>query len=200
MNSPPLILASTSPWRAELLSRLQIPFTQVDPKVDEGPYKEKGLAPRELVTELSIVKARAVQSMNPGTLILAGDQVACIDDRILGKPKTEEKARSQLAAMSGKTHKLVTGTTLLNSVTGDLHTRVDVHEMTMRTLTPQQIASYISRERPLDAAGSYYIEGLGIALFESLRGDDFTAIVGLPLTQVVELFMAAGIDVLAPQS
>ena len=94
MTSKPLILASTSPWRADLLSRLQIPFTQVDPDVDEQPFKEKGLTPRELVTELAIVKAKAVQRMYPGALILAGDQVACIDGMILGKPKTEERARA----------------------------------------------------------------------------------------------------------
>lgn len=199
MISKPLILASTSPWRADLLSRLQIPFTQVDPEVDEQPFKEKGLTPRELVTELAIVKAKAVQRMHPGALILAGDQVACIDGMILGKPKTEERARGQLAAMSGRTHQLITGTALLNGPTGDVHTTVDVHEMTMRPLTPRQIALYISRESPLDAAGSYYVEGLGVALFESMRGEDFTAIVGLPLTQVVQLFAAAGIDVLDPQ-
>jgi septum formation protein len=198
MTAKRLVLASTSPWRADLLARLQIPFAQVDPEVDEEPYKQRGLAPEALVTELALVKARAVASLRPGALVLAGDQVACIDGQILGKPGTEENARAQLAAMSGRTHQLVTGTALLDGRTGDEHVTVDVHAMTMRALSPSQIAMYVARERPLDAAGSYYIEGLGIALFESLRGDDFTAIVGLPLTHCVRLLTAAGIDVLDP--
>jgi len=199
MTGKRLILASTSTWRADLLRRLQIPFTQVDPEVDEDPYKGRGLSPEDLVTELAIVKAQAVARLNPGALILAGDQVASIDGHILGKPGTEANARAQLGLMSGRTHQLITGTALLDGRSGDLHTALDIHAMHMRPLSSSQIAMYVSREKPLDAAGSYYIEGLGIALFESLRGDDFTAIVGLPLTQVVRLFTAAGIDVLDPR-
>ncbi|MCO4773595.1 MAG: septum formation protein Maf [Deltaproteobacteria bacterium] len=198
MTAKRLILASTSSWRADLLGRLQIPFGQVDPEVDEAPYKERGLPPRELVVELAIAKAEAVARLHPGALVLGGDQVAFLDGQVLGKPGTEERARAQLSAMSGRTHELITGTALLDGRTGDVHTAVDVHRMTMRPLSAKQIHHYVSRERPLDAAGSYYIEGLGISLFERLQGDDFTAIIGLPLTQVVRLLTASGIDVLGP--
>ena len=198
MNAMRVILASTSSWRADLLSRLQVPFDQVDPEVDEDPYKERGLPPRELVTELAVAKARAVAARHPEALVIGADQVAFLDGRVLGKPGTAERAEAQLGMLAGRTHELVTGTALIDGRTGDLHTAVDVHRMTMRALSPQQIASYIQREAPLDAAGSYYIEGLGIALFDGIDGSDFTAIIGLPLTQVVRLFTASGIDVLAP--
>ena len=198
MSAPCVILASTSPWRADLLSRLQVSFDQVDPEVDEDPYKERGLPPRELVTELAVAKARAVAARHPEALVIGADQVAFLDGRVLGKPGTAERAEAQLGMLAGRTHELVTGTALIDGRTGDLHTAVDVHRMTMRDLSRQQIASYIQREAPLDAAGSYYIEGLGIALFDGIDGSDFTAIIGLPLTQVVRLFTASGIDVLAP--
>ncbi len=194
--SPPLILASTSRWRAGLLQRLGLPFTQVDSEFDEEPYKARGLAPHALVTELAVGKARAVADAHPGALVLGGDQVAVLGGRILGKPGTAERACAQLAALSGRTHELVTGTALVDGRTGAVHTTVDVHRMRMRTLSEAQIRSYIARESPLDACGSYYIEGLGIALFEELAGADFTAIMGLPLTHVVDLLARAGLDVL----
>ena len=198
MSATRVILASTSSWRADLLSRLQVPFGQVDPEVDEDPYKERGLPPRELVTELAIAKAQAVAARHPEALVIGADQVAFLGGRVLGKPGTVERAETQLGLLAGRTHELVTGTALIDGRTGDIHTAVDVHLMTMRALSRQQIASYIQREKPLDAAGSYYIEGLGIALFDGIDGSDFTAIIGLPLTQVVHLFTASGIDVLAP--
>ncbi len=198
MSAKRLILASTSSWRADLLARLQVPFDQVDPEVDEAPYKERGLPPRDLVTLLAIAKAQAVAARHPEAVVIGADQVAFLDGRVLGKPGSVERAEAQLGLLSGRTHELVTGTALIDGPTGDVRTAVDVHRMTMRTLSHQQIASYVRRESPLDAAGSYYIEGLGIALFDGIDGSDFTAIIGLPLTQVVRLFMASGIDVLAP--
>ncbi len=191
-----LILASTSRFRGEMLRRLQLPFTQVDPGVDEDPWKDKGLPPRELVVELAVAKARAIADEHEDALILGGDQVAFLDGAVLGKPGTPEGARAQLRTMAGRTHELITGTALLDTRTGDVHTALEVHHMTMRALTDAQIADYVARENPVDAAGSYYIESLGIALFESVRGDDFTAIVGLPLSQVVALLGAVGVDVL----
>lgn len=194
--SPPLVLASTSRWRADLLRRLGLPFHQADSDLDEGPWKARGLAPEQLVTELAVAKARAVAPAHPGALVLGGDQVAVLEGRILGKPGTAARARAQLAALSGATHELVTGTALLDGRTGTVHTTVDVHRMRMRPLTDAQIAAYVAREEPLDACGSYYIEGLGVALFEELSGTDYTAIMGLPLTHVVRLLTGAGVDVL----
>lgn len=196
--SPPLVLASTSRWRRGLLERLGVPFACADPELDEEPWKERGLAPRELVEQLAVAKARAVAEQHPGALVLGGDQVACVGDAVLGKPGTVERAEAQLRSMAGRTHELVSGMALLDTRDGSVRTLVDVHRMTLRPLTDGQIAEYVRRERPLDAAGSYYIEGLGIALFESLRGDDYTAILGMPLTGVVRLLAEAGVDVLAP--
>lgn len=196
--SPPLVLASTSRWRRGLLERLGVPFTCADPGVDEDPWKERGLAPRELVEQLAVAKARAVAERHPGALVLGGDQVACVGDAVLGKPGTVERAEAQLRTMAGRTHELVSGLALLDTRDGSVRALVDVHRMTLRSLSDRQIAEYVRRERPLDAAGSYYIEGLGIALFETLRGDDYTAILGMPLTGVVRLLAEAGVDVLAP--
>lgn len=196
--SPPLVLASTSRWRRGLLERLGVPFACADPELDEDPWKERGLPPRELVEQLAVAKARAVAEQHPGALVLGGDQVACVGDAVLGKPGTVERAEAQLRSMAGRTHELVSGMALLDTRDGTVRTLVDVHRMTLRPLTDGQIAEYVRRERPLDAAGSYYIEGLGIALFESLRGDDYTAILGMPLTGVVRLLAEAGVDVLAP--
>jgi len=194
--SPPLVLASTSRGRAGLLERLGLPFTQADSDLDEEPWKSQGLPPEELVTQLAVAKARAVASDYPNALVLGGDQVAVLDGAILGKPGTTERACAQLAALAGRTHELVTGTALLDCRSGALHTTVNVHRMTMRALTPAQIAAYVARDKPLDACGSYYVESLGIALFEELQGSDFTAIMGLPLTHVVDLLGRAGVDVL----
>lgn len=196
--SPPLVLASTSRWRRGLLERLGVPFACADPELDEDPWKERGLPPRELVEQLAVAKARAVAEQHPGALVLGGDQVACVGDAVLGKPGTVERAEAQLRSMAGRTHELVSGMALLDTRDGTVRTLVDVHRMTLRPLTDGQIAEYVRRERPLDAAGSYYIEGLGIALFESLRGDDYTAILGMPLTGVVRLLAEAGVEVLAP--
>ena len=196
--SPPLVLASTSRWRRGLLERLGVPFTCADPELDEDPWKERGLAPRELVEQLAVAKARAVAAQHPGALVLGGDQVACVGEAVLGKPGTVERAEAQLRSMAGRTHELVSGMALLDTRDDTVRTLVDVHRMTLRPLTDGQIAEYVRREQPLDAAGSYYIEGLGIALFESLRGDDYTAILGMPLTGVVRLLAEAGVDVLAP--
>ena len=192
----PLVLASTSRWRKELLTRLGHPFESVDPGVDEAPAMALGLAPRELVLRLAEEKARAVAALRPGCLVLGGDQVACVDGLVLGKPGTAERACAQLRAMAGRTHELVTGLALVLP-DGTARTALDVHRLTMRPLSDAQIASYVARERPLDAAGSYMIEGLGITLFTDVQGRDFTAILGLPLTVVTALLLDAGIDVLA---
>ena len=195
--TPPLVLASTSRWRAEVLARLGLPFTQADPRLDEEPWKARGLSPLALVTALAVAKARAVAAEHPGALILGGDQIGVLGDVILGKPGTAARARAQLTAMAGREHQLVTGTALLDTRDGAVHTAVEVHTMRLRPLTAAQVANYVARDQPLDACGSYYVEGLGIALFERLQGTDPTAIMGLPLTQVVALLDAVGVDVLA---
>lgn len=191
-----IVLASTSPWRGELLGRLGIPFEQLDPDLDEAPYKQRGLPPQELVATLAEAKARALAEQAPDALILGADQVVALDQTVLGKPGTTDRAFAQLRQMSGRTHELITGVALLDAVSGQLQGHVDVHRMTMRTLTDAAIRDYVRRDDPLGCAGSYKVEALGAALFERMEGDDWTAIIGLPLSVVVTLLAGAGVSVL----
>jgi len=191
-----LVLASTSPWRGELLRRLRLPFEQLDPDLDEAPYKERGLPPEELVRVLATAKARALAAEAPDALIFGADQVVAIDGKVLGKPGSEARAVEQLTFLAGRTHHLVTGVALLDARTGAVECRVDVHRMTMRALSEAAIRDYVRRDDPIACAGSYKVESLGIALFDEMDGVDWTAIVGIPLTVVVDLLHAAGVEVL----
>jgi septum formation protein len=193
-----LVLASTSPWRRELLERLGLAFDAVDPELDEDPWKKRGLEPDRLVVALAEAKAQAGAALRPDALVLGSDQVACIDGLILGKPGTTEAACAQLRLLSGRTHRLLTGLALLDARSGSVRTALDVHEVTVRELSDAAIRSYVERDQPLSCAGSYKVESLGIALFERVRGDDYTAVIGLPLTAVVRLLLQAGIDPLDP--
>ena len=191
-----IVLASTSPWRGDLLSRLGLPFDQLDPDLDEAPYKARGLSPAALVEELAGAKAQALVAAAPDALILGADQVVSIDGAILGKPGTDARALDQLRVLAGRTHELITGTALLDARTGRVRTHVDVHRMTMRRLSDAALRDYIRRDDPAQCAGSYKVESLGVALFETMHGADWTAIVGLPLTAVVRLLDDAGVSVL----
>lgn len=188
----PLILASTSRWRAELLSRLGLPFSQEDPGIDEAPWKDRGLPARRLVVALARAKAQAVARRRPGALVLGADQVASIDGRILGKPGSAEAAVEQLLLLQGRTHELVTGLALCQG--RRVRTALDVHRATMRQLDRARIERYVAREDVTGCAGAYKVEGLGIALFSKLCGRDFSAVIGLPLTRVVELLSRVGRD------
>ena len=192
-----LVLASTSPYRKQLLARLRIPFEALDPNVDEDAYKERGLPPNELVRSLAEAKARAVGQVRPRDLVLGGDQCASLDGHILGKPLSFEGSVNQLSLLSGRTHMLVTALSLLDPTTGRCDTVVDVHEMSMRPLGPEQIRRYVELDHPMDCAGSYKLESLGVALFERVAGSDPTAIVGMPLMRLVSMLDAVGYDVFA---
>lgn len=188
-----LLLASTSPWRGELLERLGLPFEQVDPDLDEEPWKGRGLSVEDLVTQLAVAKASALADRAPDAFILGADQVAELDGDVLGKPGTAGRAVEQLSRLAGRTHRLVTGLALL-CPDGSVRTALDVHEVTLRALTRPQIEHYVQRDQPLACAGSYKLESLGIALLQRCRGDDYTAVIGLPLTQVVRLLAESGWD------
>jgi septum formation protein len=194
VSRPTLVLASTSPWRAELLGRLGLPFEQASPELDETPWMERGLPARELTVQLAVAKAAAVAARWPGALVLGADQVVSIDGRILGKPGTIERAAEQLELLSGRTHELVTGLALHDGRTGEVRTGIDVHEVTLRALDRTAIDRYVRREDVTGCAGSYKVEGLGIALFERVSGVDYTAVIGLPLTRVTALLALVGLD------
>ena len=196
MNHPTLVLASTSPFRRELLQRLGLPFVAVAPRVDET--RRPGEPPEALVERLAESKARAVAADFPQALIIGSDQVACVAGEILGKPGNRERALAQLTRAAGQAVVFHTGLCLLNSATGRAQVVREPFRVHFRSLTPAQIAGYVDREEPFQCAGSFKSEGLGIALFERLEGEDPSALVGLPLIRLVALLAAEGVDVLCP--
>lgn len=190
--SQPLVLASTSPFRRALLERLGLPYTTAAPEVDETRRPEE--PPQVLVLRLAESKARAVAPGHPGALIIGSDQVACIDGQVLGKPGGRDAAIAQLQRASGKTVMFHTGLCLLNSATGRAQTLVEPFRVHFRPLTLEQIHGYLDREQPYNCAGSFKSEGLGIALFERLEGEDPSALIGLPLIRLVTLLESEGLD------
>lgn len=189
-----LVLASTSPFRRELLGRLQLPFETASPDVDETA--QEGEAPIDLVVRLSEAKARAAAARFPDALIIGSDQVAVIDDRVLGKPGTHENAVRQLREASGRRVEFLTGLCLFDASADACQTEAVPFAVHFRTLTSGQIESYLRREQPYGCAGSFKSEGLGIALFERMEGDDPNALIGLPLIRLVGMLEKAGVPVL----
>ena len=189
-----LILASSSRYRASLLERLGIPFRSESPDADESP--RAGEQPHELVQRLSVDKARKVAESHPTALVVGSDQLAVCDQQVLGKPGTESNARDQLAMLSGRTVEFLTGLCLVNAATGAQHVALAVTPVTFRSLSAAQIANYVEREQPLDCAGAFKSEGLGIALFTAIGGDDPNALVGLPLIELCNLLAEEGLSVL----
>jgi septum formation protein len=188
---PHLILASTSPYRRELLSRLQVPFETVSPDVDEAPLT--GESPAKTAERLAEAKARAVAGRFPDALIIGSDQVAHLGERRFGKPGTRANAVAQLRAMSGHSVVFHTGLCLLNAATGRVHLRGIPTEVRFRELADAEIERYLDREDSLNCAGSARSEGLGIALLEYMRGDDPNALVGLPLIALSDMLRAEGV-------
>ena len=194
MNSttirPPLILASTSPFRRELLERLGIQFTTAAPDIDESAHPDE--KPSALVRRLSEAKARAIGATCKG-LIIGSDQVATTGDDILGKPGTHENAVEQLKHLSGKRVCFHTGLCLLNTKTDTADVAVVPFNVQFRQLEDSQIENYLQADKPYNCAGSFKSEGLGITLFERMEGDDPTALIGLPLIKLTTMLRKAGI-------
>lgn len=188
-----LLLASSSLYRRELLSRLRLPFECAAPHLDERPLA--GESPEQLVRRLALEKARALAREYRDHLIIGSDQVAALGDRIMGKPHNFERAREQLSSCSGKKLDFLTGLALLDSRTGS--TQVDCIRFSVhfRTLSQQQIDRYLLAEQPYDCAGSFKAEGLGISLFRAMEGEDNTSLIGLPLIRLVDMLNNAGIEV-----
>lgn len=193
-----VILASTSRYRRELIGRLGITVTCMASPFDEEAAKEglSALPIAERARALAIGKAEALGAQHPDAVIIGSDQMGELDGEALGKPHTAENARAQLRRMAGREHRLHTAVALHHRASGRTEALVDTHSLVMRALTDEAIADYVARDAPLDCAGSYRVESLGIALFERVRGDDFTAVIGLPLTKVVGLLEGFGVRVL----
>ncbi len=184
--SLPLILASTSPYRRVLLERLGLSFSVRAPSCDEDAFKDGQRGPKELAELLALEKAKSVALAEPESLVLGSDQVVDLDGEILGKPGSAPAAERQLARLAGREHRLITALALVGPA-GDVARYTDVTRLRMRALSGQEIARYVAHDRPLDCAGSYKIESLGIALFEHIECADYSAISGLPLLALAEL-------------
>ncbi len=190
-----IVLASTSPYRRQLLEQLKIPFVAAVPRYEEEI--DQGVAPELLVKHLALGKAESLAALHPDALIIGADQVF-VDprNRILGKPGSYEAAAAQLKAMSGRSHTFYTGIALHDSSSGESLSDFTTFSVTLRELNEQQIHSYLMRDNPVDCAGSFKIEGLGIALMERMAGDDYTALIGLPLIRLTRMLEQFGVQVL----
>ena len=190
--SRPLVLASTSRYRRELLARLGMPFNVCSPDADETPVADE--TPPETAERLAVVKAQAVAARFPNALIIGSDQVAYLDGRVYGKPGTHENAVRQLREMSGRTVTFHTGLCLLNAESGVARVRGVPIRVTFRQLSDDTIERYLRREQPYDCAGSAKSEGLGISLIARFEGDDPNALIGLPLIALCDLFAEEGVS------
>lgn len=194
MNSQPLILASTSIYRSQLLSTLQIPFKTAAPNIDETPLP--GESAEQTSRRLSQAKAQAVAKGFPDALIIGSDQVALLEGRQIGKPLTHDNAVYQLRAMRGKTVAFYTALTLLNAPSGEMQTDVVITQVSFRNLNDDEIERYLKKEQPYHCAGSAKSEGLGIALISRIQGDDPNALIGLPLISLVSMLSKQGVSAL----
>jgi len=189
-----LVLASTSPYRRELLGRLGLPFEVADPATDESALPDE--TPETLALRLSEAKARAVASTYSDALIIGSDQVAVMEGVVYGKPGTHERAVAQLRALSGKTVNFYTGLCLFDSRSGSAQIRGIPTLVSFRNLEEDEIENYLRREQPYNCAGAAKSEGLGIALLNSMHGDDPNALIGLPLIALCDMLRKAGVKVL----
>ncbi|MEZ7815810.1 MAG: Maf family nucleotide pyrophosphatase [Burkholderiaceae bacterium] len=192
MNRP-LILGSTSVYRAELLERLRLPFTKARPEVDETPLPNE--SPSALAQRLALAKAQAVASVNPSALVIGSDQVADLNGQPLGKPGNFERAVAQLTAMSGQLVIFHTAVALVCHESGFSQQETAVVRVRFRDLSREEIERYVRAEEPYDCAGSAKSEGLGVSLLASMDNDDPTALIGLPLITTCKLLRAAGVVV-----
>jgi len=193
MPYPCIVLASTSIYRKELLQRFGLPFETARPELDETPLP--GEAPITTANRLALGKAVAVADRFPDALIIGSDQVAHRGDLRFDKPGTIERAIEQLREMSGKSITFHTAVCLLNTRTGTRQMTQVSTDTGFRILSETEIARYVERERPLDCAGSAKSEGLGISLLDYMRGDDPTALIGLPLIALAGMLRNEGVQV-----
>ena len=187
----PIVLASTSIYRKQLLERIIPSFECVAPNVDESPREAE--TPWDLVRRLSVEKAQAV-AQHKNAIVIGSDQVGALSDRILTKPLDQTTAVDQLMATSGRTVQFLTGLCVYDSRSGESRSGVDTVTVRFRPFSRAQAQAYVEREQPLDCAGSFKVEGLGIALFEEVRSGDPTSLEGLPLIMLTEFLRQLGAD------
>jgi septum formation protein len=189
-----LVLASTSPFRRELLSKLQVPFEVASPNIDETALIGEKAAQTAL--RLAVEKARAIAPQFPDALIIGSDQVASLDDLHIGKPGTHEKAVEQLKLMRGKTVVFNTALALLNVANNHCQTKLVATKVRFRNLSDAEIESYLLKEKPYNCAGAAKSEGLGIAIIAAIEGPDPNALIGLPLIELITMLNNEGVRVI----
>ena len=187
---PPIILASTSRYRRELLARLQLPFTVRSPGAAEDVIR--GEAPAAMAARLALAKARSIAA--PDALLIGSDQVASLDGEVLRKPGSADVALTQLRACRGRSVLFHTAVAVVATSSGTTLQHVDCTEVVFRRLDDAALEQYVRLESPLDCVGSFKSEGLGVALFERIATQDPTALVGLPLIFVADALRKLGAD------
>ncbi len=192
MTNPKILLASSSTYRRQLLQKLGLAFDWASPDIDEN--HQPGESPTQLVHRLAEAKAHRLASTYPNHLIIGSDQVATLDNCILGKPHTHTNAVAQLRRFRQREVTFLTGLCLFNPKTSRTQTSVESYKVRFRNLSDEQIENYLQREQPYDCAGSFKSEGLGICLFEQLAGDDPNTLIGLPLIALTRMLAAEGVD------
>ncbi|MBI2287673.1 MAG: septum formation inhibitor Maf [Chloroflexi bacterium] len=188
-----IILASASPRRKELLEKVGLKF-----EVDPSNYEEvgqPGLEPHELARKISLGKAEAVASKHKNAIVIAADTFIVADGKVLGKPHTQKRAREMLAAISGKSHSVITGFSIIDTATNKTVSKSVETKVYIRKLTPAEIDAYVASKEPLDKAGAYAIQGLGVVLVEKIEGD-YSNVIGLPLSALAEALKEFGIKIL----
>ena len=188
-----IILASSSPYRKELLKRLDITFTTVSPDVNERYFQDELIS--DYVLRLAKTKAESIVSKNDNSLIIAADQALQCDKKILGKPGNYNKAKEQLIFMSNRSLTFYTGLCLINTETKIIEEDVISFRVDFRKLTESEIKNYLVKEKPYDCAGSFKSEKLGISLLKKMNGDDPTALIGLPLIRLCKMLRNQGVDI-----
>jgi len=189
-----LILASSSPFRRQILDKLNLEYSCISPDIDESALENESA--EELVARLSASKAQKIAEEAPNSLIIGSDQVAVLGDEILGKPHTHENAVKQLQKLSGNAVTFLTGLSLLNSETNHCQTEVVPFKVYFRELTTPMIENYLRAEEPYKCAGSFKSEALGIVLFDKLEGEDPNTLIGLPLIRLVRMLEKEELNVL----
>jgi MAF protein len=195
MHKTSLILASSSIYRKQLLNKLKLTFTCQSPNIDESLLRDE--TPSDAVARLALNKAIAVATNAPNNcLIISSDQMACLDNHILTKPITEANAIQQLQMSSGRSVTFLTSLCVYNNNTQKYQLHVEPFSVKFRELSTQDIKNYIKIDHPLDCAGSFKAESIGIALFEKMEGRDSNSLIGLPLIQLITFLKNEGVDVL----
>tara|TARA_B100002019_G_C21114519_1_gene520166 strand:+ start:219 stop:812 length:594 start_codon:yes stop_codon:yes gene_type:complete len=188
-----ILLASSSPYRKQLLERFNLPFICASPDIDETPAPAENA--EALAVRLATQKAQALANNNPNTLVIGSDQVASLPDgSLLNKPGSHEQAVEQLSRSSGQSVQFSTGLAVLDTQTGDLKTHCELFTAHFRHLSQEEITGYLHQEKPYDCAGSFKMEGLGITLFERLEGEDPNSLIGLPLIALSTMLREFGIN------